>query len=104
MHCQRNGWVYLDLREVNLEAPSLLRTMSYEQYLRTDHWLNVRDAAIKRANLRCVLCNSTVNLQVHHRTYERLGRELPGDLTVLCIICHERFHETLPAPTAESNH
>lgn len=71
--------------------------MSYEQYLRTDHWLKVRDAAIRRANFRCALCNCEVNLHVHHRTYERLGRELPGDLTVLCSACHDRFHETLPA-------
>jgi hypothetical protein len=99
MHRPRNGWVYLDLRgadEKPLLQPSLLRTMSYEQYLRTDHWLKVRDAAIERANRRCALCNSEVNLHVHHRTYERLGRELPGDLTVLCSACHDKFHETLP--------
>jgi hypothetical protein len=97
MHRQRNGWVYLDLRSVDVEASRLLRTMSYEQYLRTDHWLKVRDAAIERANRRCALCNSDVNLHVHHRTYERLGRELPGDLTMLCSACHEKFHEMLPA-------
>jgi hypothetical protein len=105
MHRQRNGWVYLDLRAAHNSSPDgrdgetsrLLRTMSYEQYLRTDHWLKVRDAAIKRASFRCALCNSEVNLHVHHRTYERLGRELPGDLTVLCSACHDKFHETLPA-------
>jgi len=97
MHRQRNGWVYLDLRSVDEEASALLRTMSYEQYLRTDHWLKVRDAAIERANHRCALCNSEVNLHAHHRTYERLGRELPGDITVLCSVCHDKFHETLPA-------
>ena len=37
MHRQRNGWVYLDLRDVSVDASTLLRTMSYEQYLRTDH-------------------------------------------------------------------
>jgi hypothetical protein len=96
-HRQRDGWVYLDLRDVSVDASQLLRTMSYDQYLRTDHWLKVRDAAIERANRRCALCNSGVNLHVHHRTYDRLGRELPGDLTVLCSACHDRFHETLPA-------
>jgi len=96
MHRQRNGWVYLDMRDVRVEESRLLHMMSYEQYLRTDHWLKVRDAAIERANLRCALCNSGVNLHVHHRTYERLGRGLPGDLTVLCSACHDKFHETLP--------
>jgi hypothetical protein len=97
MHRQRNGWVYLDLRGArNNASGSLLRTMTYQEYLRTDHWLKVRDAAVGRANFRCALCNSDVNLHVHHRTYERLGRELPGDLAVLCSACHDRFHETLP--------
>jgi hypothetical protein len=96
MHRQRNGWVYLDLRTIDVDASPLLRTMSYEQYLRTDHWLKVRDAAIERANRRCALCNSAVNLHAHHRTYERLGRELPGDITVLCSVCHDKFHDTLP--------
>jgi hypothetical protein len=95
---QRNGWVYLDLRDAGVDSSELLRTLSYEQYLRTDHWLKVRDAAIKRANFRCALCNSGVNLHAHHRTYERLGRELPADLTVLCSACHDKFHQSLPAP------
>jgi hypothetical protein len=29
---------------------------------------------------------------VHHRTYERFGREDTGDLTVLCRRCHTLFH------------
>lgn len=29
---------------------------------------------------------------VHHRTYERLGKERLGDLTVLCRKCHGLFH------------
>ncbi len=45
MHRQRNVWVYLDLRAAQQSSPSdaegevslLLRTLSYEQYLRTDH-------------------------------------------------------------------
>jgi hypothetical protein len=28
-------------------------------------------------------------LNVHHLTYERLGRELAGDLKIVCTPCHE---------------
>lgn len=41
---------------------------------------------------RCRLCNEgglDVVLTMHHRTYERLGAELPDDLTCLCGVCHD---------------
>jgi hypothetical protein len=31
---------------------------------------------------------------VHHKTYERLGREWDQDLAVLCVACHEAKHQT----------
>ena len=43
---------------------------------------------------RCQVCNGGVGtLDVHHRTYERLGQELDEGLTVLCRACHSIFHE-----------
>jgi len=46
-----------------------------------------------RAGGRCQVCNSPDGLEAHHRTYERLGDELPGDLTCLCRKCHQIFTE-----------
>jgi hypothetical protein len=40
-------------------------------------------------------------LEVHHRTYERLGRELTTDLTVPCNACHELYHERFGLPQRE---
>ena len=62
------------------------------EYLVSPHWLATRAAALERAGNRCQVCNSAVRLEVHHRTYENLGRELPADLTVLCRACHGLFH------------
>jgi replicative DNA helicase len=70
-----------------------LRTMSYQDYLQTEHWQQVRKAALKRAGYRCQLCNRKGVLHVHHRTYIRRGHELPEDLIVLCRGCHETFHQ-----------
>jgi hypothetical protein len=71
-----------------------LRTMPYEDFLQTQYWQEVRVAALERAGHRCQLCNADGRpLHVHHRTYERRGCELPGDLTVLCDQCHDWFHE-----------
>jgi hypothetical protein len=71
-----------------------LRSIPYDFYLKTDHWLALRARLVKAAGHRCRLCNAgNVTLNVHHRTYERRGCEIDDDLTVLCATCHERFHQ-----------
>lgn len=67
--------------------------MTYSEYLRSDHWREQREDALYRAENRCQICYSPDRLQVHHRTYIRLGREKPRDLTVLCENCHRRHHQ-----------
>lgn len=37
---------------------------------------------------RCAICYARVALQVHHRTYVRLGHELKTDVLPLCRNCH----------------
>jgi 5-methylcytosine-specific restriction endonuclease McrA len=67
--------------------------MPYKEYLKTPEWQATRKAAIKRAGYRCQLCNRTnVPLDVHHRTYERLGEELKDDVIALCNDDHAKFH------------
>jgi 5-methylcytosine-specific restriction endonuclease McrA len=70
--------------------------LPYAEYLLTPHWQEVREVALKTADNRCQICYSPVNVQVHHRTYDRRGHELPSDVTVLCAACHGRFHDKLP--------
>ena len=67
--------------------------MKYMDYLNTEHWQKVRKDALKRSNYSCQLCNSKDSLNVHHRTYERKGEELPSDVIVLCQFCHKKFHD-----------
>lgn len=59
----------------------------YLAYLQSYDWQLKREKALKRFGNRCAICNSPDHLQVHHRTYERLGDEAIGDLTVLCADC-----------------
>src|SRR5882724_9710163 len=49
------------------------RDLPYAEYLETDWWKKLRAAAIARAGRRCQVCYSPLQLNVHHRTYERLG-------------------------------
>lgn len=60
----------------------------YLDYLQSAAWQARRQRAIQRAHCCCERCGNTRTLQVHHKTYERLGYEWPGDLEVLCADCH----------------
>lgn len=84
----------------SVERRTLLRHGShelYELYLWSAPWRAVRAAALKRAGGACELCGQSflVLLDVHHRTYRRLGAELLEDVMVLCRDCHDRIHGRL---------
>lgn len=72
------------------------RSIPYVDYLQTEHWKSVRKKALYRAEFSCQLCNAKGGrLDVHHRTYERLGEEKWNDLIVLCRPCHKKHHDIM---------
>jgi hypothetical protein len=84
---------YRQEREYQKEVMSL-RAMDYNEYLRTEHWMHRREQKLRQAEYRCEMCHSSsVQLDVHHLTYDRLGEELDKDLRVLCRGCHVTFHK-----------
>ncbi len=80
-----------DLIEEELDP--LPRIYNYEEYIQSQEWKSRAEAAKARAGYRCMVCNANKELQVHHRTYARLGNEYCRDLIVLCDGCHTLFHE-----------
>jgi hypothetical protein len=77
-----------------------LRGLSYEDYLRSDHWNAKRVGALGRARFKCQMCGASGReLQVHHNTYERLGEELDSDLIALCGVCHGKHHDKYGGPS-----
>lgn len=69
--------------------------MKYKDYLRSNTWLQIRLDILKIKGFKCERCDkkySTKSLQVHHLSYERLGKEEPEDLEVLCKGCHATEH------------
>ena len=70
----------------------------YARYLESPRWARKRKVALTQALGRCQVCNSRHELNVHHRTYERVGNERSDDLTVLCRLCHELFHGVESSP------
>lgn len=63
----------------------------YTTYMQSDAWKALRTQMIDTVGGLCERCDAsedTVTLEVHHLTYERLGREAIEDLQVLCPPCH----------------
>lgn len=82
----------LDLYEAaQLDTPGA-KAQTYDEYLKSDHWQHMREIAREHYGNTCCLCGSDYQLDVHHRTYERRGRERLSDVILLCRDCHSRYH------------
>jgi hypothetical protein len=66
---------------------------AYADYLRSPHWLAVRQHMLGRAGCVCSRCHRhNQMLDVHHLDYRHLGAERERDLIVLCRDCHQAEH------------
>lgn len=74
----------------------------YEDYLRSEHWQDVRRRyrASKLNHGGCYICGSSENLNLHHKTYKRIGNERLNDLIYLCAPCHSYVHLMLKGRTS----
>lgn len=72
-----------------------LKNMDYKEYLTTDHRIKLSKERKEMDGNRCVLCNSTRYLNVHHRDYTHRGdyEEEIKDLITLCNKCHKKHHD-----------
>lgn len=75
-------------------AKRIKRSSEYQEYIKSKEWQETRQRILKRDSFRCVLCNNTKNLHVHHITYESLGEEKDADLVTLCECCHDKLHNS----------
>lgn len=66
----------------------------YSDYLRSGTWARRRQAVIKRAGGVCEACGSEKAEQVHHLTYQNVGREPLFELVAVCRACHEQIERS----------
>ena len=77
--------------------------INYYDYIQSSDWQQKRKKYYssdlkKQFNLKnswkCVCCLSdNVSLELHHRTYKRLGNEHLKDLVCVCRSCHQLIHD-----------
>ena len=83
-------WRWWSIYAEGLESPGWFDV--YSNYLQSEEWQSRRILALERAEYWCQECRNAIATQVHHRTYARVGFELPDDLEALCAGCHKEKH------------
>tara|TARA_Y200000002_G_scaffold275461_1_gene229729 strand:+ start:344 stop:721 length:378 start_codon:yes stop_codon:yes gene_type:complete len=64
----------------------------YRKYLGSEDWKRKR-AEKRSKKLRCAICASTENIDVHHLNYRKLTDVKQSDLRKYCRRCHNLTHE-----------
>lgn len=82
--------------EGKMSAAALERRESYQRYLASTEWQERRRLALQRDRNVCQGCHRARAVEVHHLTYEHIGKELLYELVSLCRECHETAHSERP--------
>lgn len=68
----------------------------YQEYLHTKYWKNFKYNYKQTHKNECIFClRKTDKLDVHHLSYENLGKEKEEDVCLLCYHCHRVLHKEL---------
>lgn len=67
-------------------------------YLNSQTWKAKRELVLARDGYKCVCCDSTASLNIHHIRYDKVPNEPISDLVSLCRSCHIQLHEDLGYP------
>ena len=71
----------------------MTKRFSYNEYLESTAWWNLRKQVLQRAGYCCERCPNPAT-DVHHKDgYGHLGCECIDELEALCDPCHEKEHE-----------
>ncbi len=84
-----------NLKQLEIYMFALLKELAindYKGYLNTDHWKQLSARKKRETDNTCELCLSKEDIDTHHKTYIRIGRELLSDLSTICNPCHYKVH------------
>lgn len=88
----------IDLALVANRTTMFISAEAKLNYLQSVDWYKLRMKRMILAGHKCESCGSTIDLQCHHVTYERLTCEHIEDVVILCggsNGCHQRIHDLL---------
>jgi hypothetical protein len=79
------------------------RRVNYRRYIRSAKWFAFRKSYFEVVPEECVICGSKEHVNLHHRTYERLGHERFEDVVPLCRAHHDRLHKVFKEKYGDSS-
>ncbi len=90
---------YVIIKEYEATQPKVKRISTkerraiYLEYINSAKWKDFRQSIITHRGYACEKCGCTDKvIHAHHLTYERFMNELPEDIQLLCVPCHEEVH------------
>lgn len=72
-----------------------LQPKDYSFYIRSRKWNKRRRRYFATNGNTCAICGSKEGLNLHHKTYQRLGMEEDADLVPLCKEHHDELHSLI---------
>lgn len=88
------------LKETYEKRSELLKKFgykSYEEYLQSDEWRDLRERIKKRKTRKwnfCNICGTDKYLDLHHSSYKVIGQKHPHNtVKLLCRSCHYELHK-----------
>jgi hypothetical protein len=69
-----------------------MNKQQYREYMMSLEWAQRREAVMGRCGGMCEKDCGRRAIDVHHRTYIRVGREKLTDLIAMCRTCHQDEH------------
>ncbi len=73
-------------------AAKAARQAEYEEYLKSDHWRDLREKSFAIYGHKCLLCEET-KIDGHHLVYRGLKNVQPQEVIPLCRRHHDMVHE-----------
>jgi 5-methylcytosine-specific restriction endonuclease McrA len=66
----------------------------YNAYMQSSQWSRRRSRYFETHRKVCKACGVIRSIELHHKTYARLGNERDQDLVPLCHRCHLSLHRS----------
>lgn len=67
--------------------------MGYRDYIQSQRWMQRKRKYFETHEKKCKACKTSRRIELHHKTYNRLGQERDADLVPLCQLCHSKVHD-----------
>jgi len=80
--------------KVSVLSDQLMSRQQKKDHLQSEYWSKLKVAKLQQCGNYCEKCGKlSKHLDLHHKTYIRLGFEDISNVILLCRTCHEHQHQ-----------